>query len=61
MSRLMSDVVSDGREFNAVLVSNHSRLSRNAAEFAEVRRTLREHGVDLVSVADGSHFMALER
>ena len=60
-SRLMADVVSESREFNAVLVWDHSRLSRNAAELAEVRRTLREHGVDLVSVADGSHFMALER
>ena len=60
-SRLMADVVSEGREFNAVLVWDHSRLSRNAVELADVRRTLREHGVDLVSVADGSHFMALER
>ena len=61
LSRLMADVVSEGREFNALLVCNHSRLSRNAAEFAELRRTLREHGVDLVSVANGSHFIALER
>ena len=53
-SRLMADVVFEGREFNAVLVWDHSRLSRNAAEFAEVRRTLREHGVDLVLVADGT-------
>ena len=61
LSRLVADVVTQGREFNAVLVWNYSRLSRNAAEFAEVRRTRREHGVDLVSVADGSHFIALER
>ena len=60
-SRLMADVNSDQREFNAVLVWNHSRLSRNAAELAEVSRTLREQGIDLVSVADGSHFAALER
>ena len=61
LSRLMADVVTEGREFNAVLVWNHSRLSRNAVELAEVMRTLREHGVDLVSVANGSHFIALER
>ena len=61
LSRLMADVVSGGREFNAVLVWNHSRLSRNAAELAELTRKLREHGVDLVSVADGSHFADLER
>ena len=45
LSRLMSDVVSEGREFNAVLVWNYSRLSRNAAEFAELRRTLLEISV----------------
>ena len=61
LSRLMADVVTPGREFNAVLVWNHSRLSRNRAEFAELRRTLREHGVDLVSVANGSHLAALKR
>ena len=61
LSRLMSDVVSEDRVFNAVLVWDHPRLSRNTPEFADVRRTLREHGVDLVSVADASHFMALER
>ena len=60
-SRLMADVVSEDREFNAVLVWNHSRLSRSVVELAELMQTLREHGVDLVSVADGSHFMALER
>ena len=61
LSRLMADVVTEGREFNAVLVWDHSRLSRNAAELAELTRKLREHGVDLVSVADGSHFADLER
>ena len=61
LSRLMADVVTPGREFNAVLVQDHSRLSRSAVELAEVMRTLREHGVDLVSVANGSHFIALER
>ena len=61
LSRLMDDVVSEGREFNAVLVWNHSRLSRNVAEFAELRRTLREHGVDLVSISDSSRLSASER
>ena len=34
LSRLMADVVSEGSEFNAVLVWNHPRLSRNADEEA---------------------------
>ena len=61
LSRLMADVVSEGREFNAVLVWNYSRLSRNAAELAELTRKLREHGIDLVSVADGSRLSNWER
>ena len=61
LSRLMADVVSGGRKFNAVLVWNYSRLSRNPAELAELTRELREHGVDVVSVADGSRFSAWER
>ena len=61
LSRLMADVVSEGREFNAVLVWNYSGLSGNAAELAELTRKLREHGVDLVSVADGSRLSAWER
>ena len=61
LSRLMADVVSEGRDFNAVLVWNHSRLSRNAAEFVELRRTLREHGVDLVSASESARLGALER
>ena len=61
LSRLMADVVSGGRKFNAVLVWNHSRLSRNAAELAELTRKLREQGVELVSVADGSRLSGWER
>ena len=61
LSRLMADVVTEGRAFNAVLVWNYSRLSRNVAELVEVKRTLREHSVDLVSVADCSHLAAFER
>ena len=61
LSRLLDDVVSDGREFNAVLVWNHSRLSRNVAQLAEVKRTLREHGVALVSAADTLGLGALAR
>ena len=61
LSRLMADVVPEGREFNAVLVWNYSGLSGNAAELAELTRKLREHGVDLVSVADGSRLSAWER
>ena len=61
LSRLMADVVSGGRKFNAVLVWNYSRLSRNAAELAKVSRTLREQGIDLVSAADGSRLSGWER
>ena len=61
LSRLMADVVSEGRKFNAVLVCNYSRLSRNAAELAELTRKLREQGVELVSVADGSRLSGWER
>ena len=61
LSQLMADVVPEGREFNAVLVWNYRPLSGNMAELTELKRKLREHGVDLVSVANGSHFMALER
>ena len=61
LSRLMADVVSEGRKFNAVLVWDHSRLSRNRAELAELTRKFREHGIELVSVADGSHLSGWER
>ena len=61
MSRLMADVVVEGREFNAVLVWNYSGLGLDRAELAELRRKFREHGVDLVSVADGSRLSAWER
>ena len=61
LSRLMADVVSEGRKFNAVLAWNYSRLSRNAAELAELTRKLGEYGVELVSVADGSRLSAWER
>ena len=42
LSRLMADVVSEGREFNAVLVWNYSRLSRKAAKLVELPLQLRE-------------------
>ena len=64
LSRLMVDVVSEGREFNAVLVWNCSRLSRNPAELAklaELTRKFREYGVELVSVADGSRLSGWDR
>ena len=61
LARLMDEVVSEGRGFNTVLVWNWSHLSRNAAEFAELRRTLREHGVDLVSATESARLGALER
>ena len=61
LSRLMADVVSEGRDFNAVLVWNHSRLSRNAAEFAELTRKLRENGIDLVLASESARLGARER
>ena len=61
LSRLMADAVSEGRDFNAVLVWNHSRLSRNAAEFTELRWTLRENGIDLVLATESARLGALER
>ena len=61
LARLMDEVVSEGRGFNTVLVWNWPRLSRSAAEFAELRRTLREHDVDLVSATESARLGALER
>ena len=61
LSQLMAAVVPEGREFNAVLVWNYRPLSGNMAELTELKRKLREHGVDLVSVADGSSLIAWER
>ena len=61
LSRLMADVVSEGRDFNAVLVWNYSRLSRNAAEFAELTRKLRENGIDLVLASESARLGALDR
>ena len=61
LARLMDEVVSEGRGFNTVLVRNWPPLRRNAAEFAELRRTLREHDVDLVSATESALLGALER
>lgn len=61
MSRLLADVVSEGREFNAVLVWDYARLARNAGRLAEIRDVLRAHGVELVSVADDPRLAGLER
>ena len=61
LSRLLGDVATEGCEFNVVLVWNYSRLSRNAAGLAEVKRRLLEHGVQLVSAADTPAFGALAR
>ena len=61
LSRLMADVVSEGRKFNAVLVLNFSRLSRNAAELAELQRILNERGIDLVSPSESIRLSGFER
>ena len=58
LSRLMADLVCEGRKFNAVLVWNNSRLSHNVAE---LKRKLRGYGVDPGSVADGSRLSAWEQ
>ena len=50
LDQLLEDVVSEGREFNAVLVWNWSRLSRDRFRMVQIERTLRAHGMDLVSV-----------
>ena len=52
LSRLMQNVVSKGREFNTVLVWNHSRSILKGAEFAGLWWTLRENGIDLVLATD---------
>ena len=59
LSRLMDDVFSEGQEFNAVLVWNYLRLSRNAPELAELQRTLRERGIDLLSATESGLLDAL--
>ena len=61
LSQLMADVVPEGREFNAVLVWNYRRLSGNMAEFTELGRTFREHGVDLISVSESGWLRSFER
>ena len=61
LSGLMGEVVSEGREFNAVLIWNYSRLSRDPAKLAELVRTMREHGVDLVFASENSRVRAFER
>ena len=61
LSQLMAAVVPEGREFNAVLVWNYSGLSGNPAELAELRRTFREHGVDLISVSESGWLRSFER
>ena len=61
LSGLLADVVSEGREFNAVLVWDYARLGRNAHRLAEILPTLRAHGVELLSVADDLRIAGLER
>ena len=61
LSQLMAAVVPEGREFNAVLVWNYRRLSGNMAEFTELRRTFREHGVDVISVSESGWLRSFER
>ena len=61
LARLLADVVSEGREFNVVLVWDYARLARNVRRLSEIRDVLRAHGVELVSVADDPRFAGLER
>ena len=61
LSQLMADVVPEGRAFNAVLVWNYRRLSGNMTELAELKRKLREHGVDLISVSESDWLRSFER
>ncbi len=48
LSRLMADVASGAYDVDAVLASDLFGLGRGAAEWDEVRKALREHGVDLL-------------
>ena len=50
LSRLMEDVVAPGRDFDAVLVWKCPHLGHGEMSLADVRRTLDQHGVGLVSV-----------
>ena len=61
LSRLLSDVVSHGHDYNAVLVRNYSRFTRSVSRLSELHAVLTEHGVDLVSVADAPRLADLER
>ena len=61
LDQLLADVVSEGREFNAVLVLNWSRLSRDRFRMVQIERTLRAHGMDLVSVTESPRLDAWER
>ena len=61
LSRLLADLVSEGREFTAVLVWDYARLARNASRLSEILDVLRVQGVQLVSVSDHTRFAGLER
>ena len=59
LASLLSAAECQEPEFDAVLVWNFSRLSRDRARFAEIRRTLADRGVRLVSATESTDPVSL--
>ncbi len=61
LDQLLDAVVTAGRDFNAVLVWNYTRLSRNAARLVEIKRTFSEHGLEQALASESLLLAASER
>ena len=60
MTRLIGDANSTERDFDLVIVWSFSRVSRNPREFAQLRRTLAEAGVRIISATESASGPELE-
>ena len=52
LRKILADAVSPDRDFDTVLVSEYSRLSRNCKDFILVRRALQDAGVSVHSISE---------
>ena len=61
LQRLLAAAQSGERAFDVVLVGKWSRLSRSAEDLRHIEATLRESGVEVVSVSEPRDSHAVER